>query len=276
MLAKEAELGADKTKNGRVRFSRWRMTHAVCHSNVQPGKYGEPMFEHDFEDQILDALHLAQLGVPKTPWKHGVLNNASDDAREAISDQLAEWRDYLDTKRKDAGRQRVQKWFTGEKWATFCSGERGSPGGPIAIATIMLIIADDMQARGVTRGSGTAESDPDAAVHVATVVAKPKGKTSKASFAARHAATAAALPSGEPVHVAETVPLLEHVPTAMELAADPEDVAIIHKLFGSRAQTLINTLLAFDSYFNWYYPLKERASRCLRRFLFERPVLLIT
>ena len=43
----------------------------------------------------------------------------------------------------------------------------------------------------------------------------------------------------------------------MELAADPEDVAIIRKLFGSRAQTLINTLLAFDSYFNWYYPLKE-------------------
>jgi hypothetical protein len=112
ILATEAELAADKTKNGRVRFSRWRMTHAVCHSNVQPGKYGEPMFEHDFEDQILDALHLAQLGVPKTPWKHGVLNNASDDAREATSDQLAEWCLPLDTKRKDAGRQRVQKWFT--------------------------------------------------------------------------------------------------------------------------------------------------------------------
>ena len=43
----------------------------------------------------------------------------------------------------------------------------------------------------------------------------------------------------------------------MELAADPEDLAIIRKVFGSRAQTLINTLLAFDSYFNWYYPLKE-------------------
>ena len=43
----------------------------------------------------------------------------------------------------------------------------------------------------------------------------------------------------------------------MELAADSEDLAIIRQLFGSRAQTLINTLLAFDSYFNWYYPLKE-------------------
>jgi hypothetical protein len=255
MLAKEAELAADKTKDGRVRFSRWRMTHAVCHSNIQPGKYGEPMFEHDLEDQILDALHLAQLGVPKTPWKHGVLNNASDDAREAISEQLAEWRHPLDTKRKDAGRQRVQKWFTGEKWATFCSGERGSPGGPIAIATLVLIIADDMQARGVTRGSGTAESDPDAAMHVATVVAKPKAKSSKTVFAARNALAAAA--ASEPVRAAETVPLLQHVPTAMELAADPEDIAIIRQLFGSRAQTIINTLLAFDAYFNWYYPLKE-------------------
>ena len=58
---------------------------------------------------------------------------------------------------------------------------------------------------------------------------------------------------------ADTVPLLQHVPTAMELAADPEELAIIRQLFGSRAQTLINTLLAFDSYFNWYYPLKEES-----------------
>ena len=49
---------------------------------------------------------------------------------------------------------------------------------------------------------------------------------------------------------------LEHVPTAIEKAADPEDLRIIRDLFGSRAQTLINILLAFDAYFRWYYPLK--------------------
>lgn len=43
----------------------------------------------------------------------------------------------------------------------------------------------------------------------------------------------------------------------MEKAACPEDLEIIRQLFGSRAQTLINVLLAFDSYFQWYYPLKE-------------------
>ena len=50
---------------------------------------------------------------------------------------------------------------------------------------------------------------------------------------------------------------LEHVPTAMELAADPDDLAIIREIYGSRAQTIINSLLAFDAYFQWYYPLKE-------------------
>ena len=41
----------------------------------------------------------------------------------------------------------------------------------------------------------------------------------------------------------------------MEKAADPEDLQMIRDLFGSRAQTIINLLLAFDAYFDWYYPL---------------------
>ena len=48
-----------------------------------------------------------------------------------------------------------------------------------------------------------------------------------------------------------------HVPTEMEKLADADDLAIIRKLYGSRAQTLINTLLGFDAYFRWYYPYKR-------------------
>jgi hypothetical protein len=118
-----------------------------------------------------------------------------------------------------------------------------------------------MQTRGVTRGSGTAEADTAAAAPVATAVV-PKPKKGKASFAARNAAAASAAvlvgeldtPSSEVLQA--TVAALEHIPTAMELAADPADLAIIREVFGSRAQTLINSLLAFDAYFNWYYPLK--------------------
>jgi len=71
---------ADKSKSGKAAFSKWRMTHAHAHYNIQPGPHGKPMFHHDFQDQILDPLHLAELGVPKTPWKYGVLNNCSEDA----------------------------------------------------------------------------------------------------------------------------------------------------------------------------------------------------
>ena len=107
LLCKEAELRADDSKKGRKRFSDWRMVHAHAHSNVQPGKYGAPMFHHDLDDQILDPLHAAELGLPKTPWKHGVLNTASDDGLEQISNKLAEFKHRLDCNRKETGRVRA-------------------------------------------------------------------------------------------------------------------------------------------------------------------------
>ena len=148
MLATEAALAADTTKAGKARFSKWRMDFAHKHGNLQPGVYGRPTFEHDFSEQILDPLHYSELGMPKTGWKHGVKNNASDDARELISELLKSYKHPLDMRRKEDGRAAAQKWFTGEKWATFCAAERGSPGGPIAIATIMMIVADDLLANG--------------------------------------------------------------------------------------------------------------------------------
>ena len=268
LLAAEAALAADTTKAGKARFSKWRMAHAFTHFNVQPGEYGRPLLEYDMDDFILDLLHLAELGVLKTPWKHGILNNASDDARELISDTLAEWKHTLDCKRKDDNRSRAGKWFTGEAWASFCAGQRGSPGGPRAIAELVLIIADDMQLRGVTRGSNTAEEQAaeaaaEAAAALGIEVPKPKPvkASGKAAAAGRNASAREVAPVGS---FTGTVPpimaslgQLKHVPTAIELAADPADLAVIRDLYGSRAQTIINSLLAFDAYFNWYYPLKD-------------------
>ena len=41
---------------------------------------------------------------------------------------------------------------------------------------------------------------------------------------------------------------VQHMPTAIELAADEADLQIIRDLYGSRAQTIINALLAFDDH----------------------------
>ena len=84
------------------------------------------------------------------------LNNCSDDAREQISAKLEEYKHPLDTRRKDNNRVRQNKWFTGEAWRTFCSGERGSPGGPLAIASLVMIIAEDMLQNGVDNNDATA------------------------------------------------------------------------------------------------------------------------
>ena len=237
LYAEEARLVAVDTKAGKAAFSKWRMLHAHCHLNVQPGRFGEPFLWHHFDRQIIDPLHHSQLGCPKTPWKHGILNNASDDARQEISDKLKEWKHPLDCRRKEDNRVTAQKWFTGEKWDTFCAGKGGSPGGPVGIATLVLIIAQDLQTRGVDAGGGVAEVEKPV---------KPKGGrgANLANFAA--AAGAAGAP-----------PKLKHIPTALERAADPAELKIIRDLYGSRGQTIINTLLAFDGYFKWYYPLKE-------------------
>ena len=106
--------------------------------------------------------------------------------------------------------------------------------------------APPQAAPGRARGGGrsrTAQAQRQAAVRAAALLAEANAEEGE-SAAAPQAAPAAA-------------PATEHVPSAMELAADPEDLKIIRELFGSRAQTILNALLAFDSYFIWYYPFKK-------------------
>eukprot|EP00327_Prymnesium_parvum_P016826 CAMPEP_0113273110 /NCGR_PEP_ID=MMETSP0008_2-20120614/23672_1 /TAXON_ID=97485 /ORGANISM="Prymnesium parvum" /LENGTH=812 /DNA_ID=CAMNT_0000122597 /DNA_START=26 /DNA_END=2463 /DNA_ORIENTATION=- /assembly_acc=CAM_ASM_000153 len=265
LLAEERRLAADDTKKGKATFSAWRLKHAHSHSNIPPGCYGRPMFDHHFDQQILDALHLGALGLPKTPWKHGVLNNASDDARVEIGNYLKSISHPLDTRRKDDNRSRAQKWFTGERWLSFCAGERGSPGGPQAIAQIVKIIADDLEARGACRGSAPAVEaivvvNDDFATPSSAAITGPakttQGKgTGRAAFTQRAMAKRAA-PSASTALIA-TTPEVVHVPTQIERSSSDEALRIIRARHGSRSQTLINTLLAFDAYFAWWYPFKE-------------------
>jgi len=281
LLQEEERLASDKTKAGKAVFSKWRMAHAHSHFNVQPGKYGRPMFQHDLDDQLLDSLHYAELGLPKVPWKYGVLNNCSDDARQQISDKLAEWKHPLDCRRKDDGRARAQKWFTGERWSSFCAGERGSPGGPIAIATLMLIVAEDMQLHGFAETAAaappTAEAPPGGQPDAGRQGRGGRGgRVGRGRGRGRGAFTRRAMEEPTAENVAEqqageedaeqahgapsarAVPAgLHHTPSTMEQEANPNDLAIIRELYGSRAQSIINTLLAFDAYFAWYYPLKS-------------------
>lgn len=272
LLAEEERLCKDTTKAGKATFSKWRMTHAKTHLNVQPGQYGRPMFEHDMDDQLLDSLHYAELGLPKIPWKHGVLNHCSDDARQKISDKLAEWKHPLDCRRKEDGRQRTQKWYTGERWVTFCAGERGSPGGPIAIATLMLIVAEDLQlsfglsAKDVAE-EATAEPQRVSAASRGAAGGRASGRgrgrsgRGRAAFTTRAQLTYShqeeAPPETQLNKEPEEPTHLQHTPSSMEERANQEDLAIVRELYGSRAQTIINTLLAFDAYFAWYYPLKK-------------------
>ena len=234
------------------------MKHAKLHKNVQPGLYGQPFLEHDFSEQIADPLHLAELGIPKTCWKHGILNHASDDARELISQKLEEWKHPLDCKRKDNNRQRQLKWFTGERFRTFCSGERGSPGGPIAIATLLMMVAEDMLINGEqdTAAAKTAAAETAAAQLQGGRAGRSGGRNGggggrnggggrggtqrrgRAGFLVRQNARTADAEMAVEAQATATaqVAAAKRQPSAMELACDKSDLDIIRAYYGSRAQ----------------------------------------
>lgn len=186
------------------------------------------------------------------------------------------------TPSQDDNRQRAAKWFTGEAWTSFCAGHGGSPGAPIAIATIIMIIADDMQQRGVTCGSGEAADNLATTGVGATAPAHGVPKKTSTSrrdrFASSNASKAAGIDRaiGDPQPAAEAQQL-EREPSSLEIEADQEELKIIRcvdpcisfachalnhadssrrEMFGSRAQTLINALLAWDAYLAWYYALE--------------------
>lgn len=170
---------------------------------------------------------------------------------------------------------RAQKWFTGEAWASFCAGERGSPGGPIAIATLVLLVAEDMQKQGTCKEP---EAQPLLALTTQPDTTQPdtaerggrrrRGR-GRDSYTRRASSSMVSTNTGpepdaqqeaeddqEPPAIA-TLAHLQFIPTQMEEKCDAADLDIIRELFGSRAQTIINILLAFNAYFAWYYPLKQ-------------------
>lgn len=132
-------------------------------------------------------------------------------------------------------------------------------------------MGDDLIERGVNCGSGSQQTDEQQQRASTTSrrgggrVAGPGGRAGRgrgaAAFAARTALIAVQAADDVVEELAEPqlaqLAGVEHVPTAVEIAADPEDLDVIRKLFGSRAQTIINILLAFDAYFRWYYPFKR-------------------
>eukprot|EP00965_Chrysotila_dentata_P118117 3903890-Pleurochrysis_carterae.AAC.1 len=233
LLQTESELKADLSKVGKGRFSRWRMAHAAMHGNAKPATRGQPMHDTDMDQHIIDALHLAKLGLPKTRWKVGIMNNSSDNARAAISEQLAAspWKHPLDCCHKDNNRVRENTWFTGERWSFFCSGERGSPGAPIAIAMLVVIIAKDLQARGVDAGSGEAAVAAEAGEMSTRVRAHggrgrggrgSRGGRGRSAFTIR--AAAEEVDNDDENDVASRA---HHVPTEVERCAEQKELSAI-------------------------------------------------
>ncbi|KAL1522538.1 hypothetical protein AB1Y20_017525 [Prymnesium parvum] len=143
----------------------------------------------------------------------------------------------------------AQNWFTGERWLTFCAGERGSPGGPQAIAKIVKIIADDLEARGVNSGSAAVAEAADGEAEVA-----PRKSSGRAAFTQRALAKRAA---SDNQHLFEEPTEVRHVPTEIERSSNQAALQKIRDRHGSRSQTLFNALLAFDAYFAWWYPFKQ-------------------
>ena len=246
---------SDTSKGAARRLSEFRSRHSNIHGNVKPGEHGQPFFDAEVMTTfLLDMLHGLYLNLPKIAWKHAILANCPDGCREEIAVYLKSIGHPLDTRKKDDGRQRESKWFTGEGFHSLVAGKRTSPGGPVAFATIVKIIGDALR---------------DVPPEVAAPPSKPKPKP-KAPAAARRGRKGATYSGfGAPTHARDESeseedeappppPPPPHVPTAIEGAADAASLDLIKAHYGPHARLIINMLLTFDAYFNLYYTLRYK------------------
>ena len=249
---------ADTSKGSARRLSEYRAKHSNAHRNVKPGEHGQPFFDApDMKSFLVDMLHGLYLNLPKIAWKHAILANCPDGCRELVAEYLKSIGHPLDTRKKDDGRQRESKWFTGEALHSLVAGKRSSPGGPVAFATIIKIIGDALLA----------------APHVAPEAAAPKPKPKPAAAARRGKRGATYSGFGAPTHArAESEPESNsedeapplppppppHVPTATEHAADAASLALIKGHYGPHARLVINMLLTFDAYFKLFHTLRYK------------------
>ena len=281
-LQHEARLLADQTKKGIAAHTKWRLEHGHAHYNTQPHSAGEGTFDVDLSSQqYLCNLHGPLLNLPKhSPWSHGILRNASDDGCTSISETLKLMKHPLDCRKKDAGRVKQEKWFTGERYQTFVKGGRGSPGGPKAIAQIVMCLATDLVKH-------RDRVDPSAPMAGPPKVSRGAGKGGVASrFIGFDAPTTSSAPVSQPaipthaeltaqararteqgriariqLHTAASAPARQ--PTALELACDDDDLALIRRHYGSFAQLVINALLVWDGAFALFWVQSERIGwRC--------------
>ena len=283
----EQQLLADRSKKGIAVHTKWRLDHGHKHYNVQPLQAGEGTFDVDMSSQqYLCNLHGPLLNLPKhSPWSHGILRNASDDGAAAISETLKLMKHPLDCRKKDAGRVKQEKWFTGERYQTFVKGGRGSPGGPKAMAQVVMCLATDLMKQ-------RDRIDPSAPMAAPSVAAAPSRGSGKGGIASRFqgfgpapANSSTAAPAASPsltqeqlrvqarakteegraarLHLLAAPSAPSRQPTAMERACDAQDLQLIKRHYGVFAQIIINALLVWDAAFKLFWVQSEQIGwRC--------------
>ena len=244
---------ADTSKGAARRLSEFRSKHSNSHGNIKPGEHGQPFFDaEDMLTFLIDMLHGLYLNLPKIAWKHAILNNCPDGCREEIAVYLKSIGHPLDTRKKDDGRQRESKWFTGEGWHSLVAGKRSSPGGPVAMASIVKIIGDALL--------DTPPIEPKkSAAPVAAPKSKPAGRRGRGATYSGFGAAAKARAESEPEDSEEDeAPPPPHIPTAIENAADAASLALIAAHYGPHARLITNMLLTFDAFFKLYNTLRYK------------------
>ena len=127
-------------------------------------------------------------------------------------------------------------------WRTFVMGERGSPGGPRALANIVMILAEDLQQRGISVDAegrvlpvGPILDGPP--MPAPTAPAGNKKKSARASFLERTQVTASGSSAVASAATAlATEARAQRIPSAFERGCDPQDLQAIRDVYGSRAQ----------------------------------------
>jgi hypothetical protein len=118
-------------------LGRERSSFAEKHSNQN--ELCLPVFlSADMDSVVVELLHMCYLNIPKSFVKWGALRHLDEEMRAALQAWFKSIGISIDFRHKDKGRDKQQKWCSGDQWAKVIKGCDKNPNGLAGLAAFIV------------------------------------------------------------------------------------------------------------------------------------------
>lgn len=133
------------TEKKRAALGRERSAFAKLHGNQH--ELCRPIFRTaNLNRVVVEVLHMMYLNVPKSFVKWGALKHLGEEMRSRLQDWFKRAIGVtIDFRPKDSGRQRENKWCSGDQWAKIIKGTPNNPRGLLGLASYIVDLLVEQQ-----------------------------------------------------------------------------------------------------------------------------------